>query len=186
MTPPRLVLVDANVLINLALVDRLDLLGSLLDLDFRAPQEVLSEVIREKGRVGAALRRGYLKEMLLGEVEELALFVELRRMMGPGEAACLAMAVQRGALVASDEKRVFRREAEARLGPRRILNTPGLLLLAIRREILTIEEADELKGELEQQRFRMKFESFREILRRSSAPSRSYPPPPPSCRRGSA
>lgn len=164
MTPPRLVLVDANVLINLALVDRLDLLGSLLDLDFRAPQEVLGEVIRERGRVDGALRRGHLKEVFLGEMEELALFVELRRMMGLGEAACLAMAVHRGALVASDEKRVFRREAEARLGPGRILNTPGLLLLGIRRGILAIEEADEMKEALERQRFRMKFGSFREFL----------------------
>jgi predicted nucleic acid-binding protein len=164
VTPPRLVLVDANVLINLAVVDRLDLLGALAGLDFRVPQEVLSEVIREKARVDGALRHGYLQEMLLGEVEELAFFVELRRVMGLGEAACLALAVHRKALVASDEKRVFRREAEARLGPGRILNTPGLLLLGIRRGILTIKEADELKAELERQRFRMKFASFRELV----------------------
>ena len=36
----RLVLVDANVLLNFALIDRLDLLGALPDLDFRAPAEV--------------------------------------------------------------------------------------------------------------------------------------------------
>ena len=81
-----------------------------------------------------------------------------------GEAACIARAVRRGALVASDEKRAFRREAEARLGPGRVLNTPGLLLLGIRRGILTVDEADEMKQTLERLRFRMMFESCRELL----------------------
>ncbi|HEV2843795.1 MAG TPA: hypothetical protein VG477_03035, partial [Thermoanaerobaculia bacterium] len=69
-----------------------------------------------------------------------------------------------GALLASDEKRVFRREAEARLGPGRLLNTPGLLLLAIRRGILTVGEADELKHHLEARQFKMTFGSFRALL----------------------
>ncbi|HSF39972.1 MAG TPA: hypothetical protein VLT87_09285 [Thermoanaerobaculia bacterium] len=166
MKTPRLVLTDANVLINLAQVNRLDLLSALPDLDFCVPQEVRAEVIRERGRVEEALRRGHLRELLLGETGELALFVDLRQSMGMGEAACLAMAVHRGALIASDEKRVFKREAEARLGPGRLLNTPGLLLLAIRRGILTVDEADGLKRDLEAGRFRMKFESFRELLSR--------------------
>lgn len=164
MKTPRLVLTDANVLINLAQVDRLDLLSDLQDLDFCVPQEVLAEVIREKARVEEALRRGHLRELPLGETSELALFADLRQIMEIGEAACLAMAVHRGALIASDEKRVFKREAEARLGPGRLLNTPGLLLLTIRRGILTVDEADNLKRDLEALRFRMKFESFRELI----------------------
>lgn len=164
MKTPRLVLTDANVLINLAQVDRLDLLSDLQDLDFCIPQEVLAEVIRERVRVEEALHRGHLRELLLGETGELALFADLRQIMGMGEAACLAMAVHRGALIASDEKRVFKREAEARLGPGRLLNTPGLLLLTIRRGILTVDEADNLKRDLEALRFRMKFESFRELI----------------------
>jgi predicted nucleic acid-binding protein len=84
--------------------------------------------------------------------------------MGMGEAACLALAVSQRAWIASDEKRVFRREAEARLGPGSILNTPGLLLLGIRRGFLTVEEADELKTVLAAKRFRMKLESFRELV----------------------
>jgi len=160
------VLVDANVLLNLAFVNRLDLLGALPELEFRSPEEVLTEIIsaREKMLVEDSRRRGDLGDIAFSEVAELALFVELRRSLGMGEAACLALAVHRGALVASDEKRAFRREAETRLGPGRILNTPGLLLLAIRRGLLTIGEADELKRILESNRFRMKFGSFRELL----------------------
>jgi predicted nucleic acid-binding protein len=133
--PQRLVLVDANVLLNLAFVNRLDLLGALPELEFRSPVEVLTEIVsaREKMLVEDSRSRGDLGDIAFSEVAELALFAELRRSLGMGEAACLALAVYRGALVASDEKRAFRREAETRLGPGRILNTPGLLLLAIRR-----------------------------------------------------
>ncbi|HET9211192.1 MAG TPA: hypothetical protein VFR03_12375 [Thermoanaerobaculia bacterium] len=162
----RLVLVDTNVLLNFALVERLDLLDALSDLDFRAPAEVMAEIIKqpERSRVEASIRSGQVGETSLTEVAELVLFSELRQIMGMGEAACLAMAVSQRAWIASDEKRVFRREAEARLGPGRILNTPGLLLLGIRRGLLTVEEADGLKVVLEAKKFRMKFESFRDLV----------------------
>ena len=162
----RLVLVDANILFNLAFVDRLNLLGALTGLDFRAPVEVLAEIVSERERtlVAAALNAGHLGETTFSDVAELALFVELRRSLGMGEAACLALAFHREGLVASDEKRAFRREAETRLGPGRILNTPGLLVLSIRRGFLSIEDADEMKRALESKRFRMKLKSFRELM----------------------
>jgi predicted nucleic acid-binding protein len=158
--------VDANVLLNLAFIRRLDLLGALPDLEFRSPVEVLAEILskQERIRVEDALRDGHLGEIAISEIAELALFAELNRSLGMGEAACLALAVHRRALVASDEKRAFKREAETRLGPGRILNTPGLLLIAIRRGLLTVEEADEMKRDLESKRFRMKLGSFRDLL----------------------
>lgn len=157
---------DTNVLLNFALVERLDLLDALSDLDFRAPAEVMAEIIKqpERSRVEASIRSGHVGETSLTDVAELVLFSELRQIMGMGEAACLALAVSQRAWIASDEKRVFRREAEARLGPGRILNTPGLLLLGIRRGLLTVEEADGLKVVLEAKKFRMKFESFRDLV----------------------
>ena len=162
----RLVLVDTNVLLNFAQVDRLDLLGSLQDLDFRAPAEVMAEILKEpeRSRVEASIRSGHVGETSLSAIAELVLFSELRQIMGMGEAACLALAVSQQAWIASDEKRVFRREAEARLGPGRILNTPGLLLLGIRRGLLTVEEADQIKTALEAKKFGMKLGSFRELL----------------------
>jgi hypothetical protein len=65
--------------------------------------------------------------------------------------------------VASDEGGAFRREADARLGTGRIINTPGLFLMAIRAGILSVEQADEAKEILERHRFRMRFRSFREL-----------------------
>lgn len=164
--PPRLVLTDTNVLLNLAIVDRLDLLGVFPDLRFSAPRVVFDEVLspRERILVDRAVACGLLPEIAFDDVDALSLFSQLLRIMEQGEAACLALAVQHGAWVASDEKRAFRREAERLLGPGSIVSTPGLIVLAIRRKILTLEEADSIKGVLEQRRFRMTFGSFSEVV----------------------
>lgn len=166
MKPPRLVLTDTNILLNLAIVDRLDLLGVFPDLRFSAPRTVFDEVLspRERTRVERAVACGLLPEIAFDDIDTLALFSRLLRIMEQGEAACLALAVQQGAWVASDEKRAFRREAERLLGPGSIVTTPGLIVLAIRRQILTLEEADSIKKLLEQRRFKMTFGSFAEVV----------------------
>jgi predicted nucleic acid-binding protein len=166
LSPPRVVLTDACVLINLALAGHLELLGAFTELEFQVPEEALAEILRPRQRtaVEEALGAGFLRQACLTEPEALAIFAELRRLMGLGEAACLALAARSDALVASDEKRQFLREAQRRLGSGRILNTPGLFLLAIRRGALTVEEADAAKAVLEGHRFQMTFKSFRELV----------------------
>ena len=162
----RVVVTDTNILINLAHIDRLDLLGRLDGYEFVAPVEVLHEVTRDeaRSRLANALLHGYLQETPLDRLEALTLFAELRQILGRGESACLAMASTRDWFIASVEKRVFLREAQRLVGPGRILNTPGLLLLAIRRGLLTVNQADEAKEVLERCRFRMAVASFRELL----------------------
>ena len=166
MKPPRLVLTDTNILLNLAIVDRLDLLGVFPDLRFSSPRIVFDEVLspRERTLVDRAVACGLLPEIAFDDIDTLALFSQLLRIMEQGEAACLALAVQYGAWVASDEKRAFRREAERLLGPGSVVTTPGLIVLAIRRQILTLEEADSIKRFLEQRRFKMTFRSFAEVV----------------------
>lgn len=175
----RIVVVDANILINLSHLDRLDLLGAMEGFDFVIPQEVRQEVTSTEAqiRLDGSLRLGHLRETSLGGPETLTLFADFLQIMGRGESACLALAIMQGWYIASDEKRTFLREAQRHLGPGRILNTPGLLLLAIRRSLLTVEQADEAKAVLERCRFRMAFSSFREIL---------GPIPPPPASAGSA
>ena len=50
--------------------------------------------------------------------------------------------------------------AVQRLGTGRILNTPGLYVLAIRSNLISVEEADKDKSMLETNRFVMRFSSF--------------------------
>jgi predicted nucleic acid-binding protein len=111
-----------------------------------------------------ALGQGHLRKEALTDRDELGIYVELRMVMGKGEAACVAMADTRGWAVGCDERRGFLRHARERLGEGRILNTPGILLLAIRQGLISVEEADEIKGILEKHRFKMRFGSFRDVL----------------------
>lgn len=164
--PPEIAVVDANVLLNFAALDRLDLLNHLVSLDFVVPEEVWSEIRRpvQRARVGVALEDGALRLVRLDHAGALRTFGELRELMDLGESACLALAEHYRWIVVSDEKRRFRSEAQRRLGKGRVLNTAGLVLLAIRQELLAVEEADAMKDEwARHHRFRLKLESFRDV-----------------------
>lgn len=163
-----IVLADTSVVINLAYIDRLDLLGALHGYRFRVPEEVAAEVRRpEQHRLlQEALKAGYLEEERLSGVLALQRFDALRKILGAGESACLALAATHGWAVACDEKGVCRREALRLLGNDRLLTTPALFVLAIRQGYWTMMEADHAKQVLEQNRFRMGFSSFHDLMRR--------------------
>lgn len=171
MSPPgssivRVVVTDTNILINLIHIGRLDLLGKLPPLSFVVPEEVIKEV-REPEQAQAlqtAISAGLLVEVQLADPAELKVYANLTQILGSGEAACLSLAQCRHWLIASDEKKKFRSETLARLGAGRLLNTPGILSLAISEGIITVEDADLAKAVLEQHRFIMSFASFRDVL----------------------
>jgi predicted nucleic acid-binding protein len=170
--PTQTVITDANILINLTHVGRLNLLGRLPGLTFVVTPDVLAEIVLpdQKHQVDVALAGGILRIEELSVPETIALFAELRHLMGVGEAASLALAIHMGWAVASDEKRAFRREALARLGPGRILTTPGLYLVAIRAGLLSVAEADADKARLETCRFKMEFSTFGKLVPPESDP----------------
>jgi predicted nucleic acid-binding protein len=101
----------------------------------------------------AGLDAGRLQIAVMTDISEVERYDVLRRTLGDGEAASLALAECRGWFIACDEKRRFRREAEARIGADRILNTVSLLVLAILEGLVTVEEADVLKERLAERRF---------------------------------
>ncbi len=162
----RVVVTDANVLINLIHVGRLDLLGPLTGYEFVVPPEVEAEVrVPEQAEeLARGFDAGHIDRLSFSSTSELEVYAELVQMVGKGEAACLAIAQVRGWYVASDERRRFLRLARERLGPGRILNTAGIFVLAIRAGALTVEEADQDKRVLEEHRFKMRFSSFRDVL----------------------
>lgn len=164
--PVRVVVTDTNILINLIHVGLLDLLAELPPYTFVVPEEVVKEVgdPHQSQALQQAISLGVIEVVQLTETAELTIFAHLVRTLGSGEAACLSLAESRKWIIASDEKRKFRREALSRLGTARMLNTPGILILAIKAGVLTIEEADQAKTVLEHHRFTMKFTSFRDVL----------------------
>lgn len=166
MAKVQVVVTDANILINLLHISRLSILGRLTQFEFVVPDEVVAEILNDDQAqaLQAAIDAQHVARVSFQDTEELTAFAALASFLGKGESACLALAQQRDWWVASDEGGAFRREAQQRLGPGRLLNTPGILLSAIRAGVLTVEEADEAKAVLEQHRFRVRFGSFRELL----------------------
>ncbi len=104
-----------------------------------------------------------LEKIAVDTMAALPLFAELRGVMGRGEAACLALAATGGFHVASDEKKRFRRKAIGLIGEARILGTEFLLREAIRRDQITIGEADHLKDILAANNYALPFNSFADI-----------------------
>ena len=171
MSPPgsrivRVVVTDTNILINLIHIGRLDLLGKLPSYSFVIPEEVVKEVSEpnQANALQTAISSGLLVEVQLTDPAELKVYADLIQILGSGEAACLSLAQCRHWLIASDEKKKFSRETLERLGAGRILNTPGILSLAISGGIITVEDADRAKAVLEQNRFIMSFASFRNVV----------------------
>ena len=166
--PEILVIADTSVLINFVHASRLDLLGAPLGLRVLVPIEVLAELVdpTQRALVDQSLATAGLAEAGPMSPDELAEYARLRATLGAGESAALAIARWRGAVVACDEKRAFLRTAASLLGPGRVANTPGLLLCAIHRGLLTLAEADHLKGVLEGHRFKMNFSSFADLVTR--------------------
>jgi predicted nucleic acid-binding protein len=161
-----IVVTDANILINLLHVQMLWLLGRLTGYRFVIPEEVQLEIKEETQAAGLshALAQNVLSLERMEGIAQLSIYTELRGRFGVGESACLSMAQARNWLIATDERRAFRQEVLRRLGAGRLLNTPGIILLAIKAGSLSVEDADEAKRQLENKRFRMKFGSFRELL----------------------
>lgn len=169
-TPPpkaRVVATDANVVINFIHIGMLGDLPAMVDMEFVVTDEVYEEIKRPEQReiVDAALAAGTWIRYSLTEPDEIALFASLATTMGRGEASSLALAASRGCYVASDERRVFVREARRLLGMEKIIDTPGLLVQAIRRGTLMVADADRAKATLESRRFTMRFKSFADLIK---------------------
>jgi predicted nucleic acid-binding protein len=167
-TPPRtrVIVTDANVVINFVHVGLLGELPAMVDMECCISDEVYDEVLRPAQRtvLDAALGAGMWSRESLTDPGAIELFATLATIMGRGEAASLALAVSRRSYVASDERRVFLREARQRLGEGRVVDTPGLLVMAIRRGTLTVDDADRAKAILETHRFTMRFHSFADLI----------------------
>ena len=164
--PRRVVAADANVLINLIHVARLDLCGVIPGHEFVVPDHVREEITdaAQRAALEDAIARDALDVVSITDIHTIELYAELTVCLGRGESACLALAVERGWTVASDEKGRFRREAVARIGEARLVGTVYIFVLAIRAGLITIEEADIDKATLDAHRFSMPFGSFREVL----------------------
>jgi predicted nucleic acid-binding protein len=163
--PSRVIVADANVLINFIHVGQLALLAALPGYEWVIPEDVVAEVTDpdQRERLQKAIAAGQFRIETVTEPGDLVQYADLRRVLGRGEAACIVLAARNGWLVASDEKGRFRREAMALVGSG-VVNTAGLFVAAIRAGLMSVAEADAAKSTLEHHRFRLPFASFGDIL----------------------
>jgi hypothetical protein len=165
--PTIIVITDANIIINLFHIGQLGLFGSLPPYRFRVPRDVVVEILdpAQQIAVRSCIEAGLLESIVVDTMAALPLFAELRGIMGLGEAACLALAATGGFHIASDEKKRFTRKAIELIGEARILRTEFLLLEAIRRDQITIGDADHFKDILAANNYALPFDSFADILK---------------------
>lgn len=161
-----LVISDTCILINFLRVGRLDLLCRHKSYRIVITEHIRAEITdaQQAEEIEAAIAAGEIEEITVTDVAELALFAALSAVLGRGEAAALAVAVNRNWVIATDEGRRTRREIENRLGKGHLITTPGLLLKSIQNGDLTVAEADAIKAQLAAHRFIMNFASFADFL----------------------
>ena len=152
-------------MINLLHTERLRLFCTLGILQFVVTPETIEEIRypEQRALVEELIAEGVLLVEPVSGAPSLRLYTELRKSMGKGEAASLALAKARGWSIASDEKGAFRRAAVEHVGKRRLLTTPDVYLLVIGAGSLSIEEADQDKAILEARHFKMPFTSFADL-----------------------
>jgi predicted nucleic acid-binding protein len=157
---------DACILINLLRVHRLDLLGAVPPYVFCVPTEALGEITYpdQQAELKEARDQGWIHETRIESIEELQIFARANEQLGSGESACLALAQKRAWILGTDDSKGVKWKKVVAESGIQVLNTPGILLLAIRQRVLTIEQADEIKAQLEANRFRMGFASFRDLV----------------------
>lgn len=158
-------MLDASVLINLLHAECLAVLDELPGYGFVVPEDVVAEIVdpRQREEVDRAVTEHRLRIVTISEPDDLAAYGELRRVLGRGEAACIVLAKRHGWLIACDEKGRFQREATTALGAGRVVNTAGLLVMAIRAGAMSVADADHAKDILERHRFKMPFASFSDL-----------------------
>ncbi len=163
---PATVALDASVLINILILNRVAILAGLPGYRFVVLDAVEQEVQRQEQQVvlADAFNENLIDRAGSATPPELAIFAEHRKVMGLGEAACLAAAEHRRWMLASDERGVFRRIACERIGESRILTTPSILSRAVKTGVISVGELRHAKAKLERNRFRMRQGTFDDLF----------------------
>lgn len=164
------VILDTCVLINFAAIGRLDLLTAHPDWTFLVTEHVRDEVNEHYAdqfdAVRAAVADGTLAELRGNSPEELDDFARLSalRSLGDGECSAIAAAKHRALPLVIDDRSV-RNKAQRFHHAIQLLQTQDVFVGLIRGGVLTVEEADGIRLEWENQhRFKLLFASFGDIL----------------------
>ena len=144
---PRLpaLFADTVVLSNFSLAGRLDVLLTRYARRLRATPQVVEELLAGVQAGHAALEevvrqvRTSVIRTVAVPLDHLAVYQDLRRTLGAGEASAIVVARTQGGIVATDD--MAARQACARLAVR-VTGTIGILLAAVRDGAISLPEAE--------------------------------------------
>ncbi len=164
-------LANTTVLSNFAAVGRLDLIQQLhgrLYISNEIYEEILNgleEGYDFYGGVDAQIHpfaeEGWIELVSMAGEEELRLFRSLPRRLHRGEASCLAIARHRGWAFLTDDKLA---RTTAREWGIVVSGTLGVLVQAVKRDLLTAETADELLQKMIARGYRSPYASIQRLL----------------------
>ena len=155
---------DTTVLSNFALVGELPLLQKILARKGLRPlitPQVRAEFRRgiEKGLFAAGANIGWIEVIELTE-EEAEVLSRLGKVLGEGEASCLAVALERNLPLATDDMKA--RDLARRLGVV-VTGTLGILGWAVKAELLSLAQGDEILQAMRERGYFSPVESLKEL-----------------------
>ena len=167
---PTIVVIDASVLINFLRIDRMDLIAD-HSHGFVVTDHVAAEISGrypdQQQRFALAINTGAISQVSITNPREIAVFGSLSqsRRLGAGECSAIATAVCRQHILAIDDRRATT-QARRASQTLQILTTQDLMVSMIGENLLDIPEADSIKDDWAiQHRFRLKIQSFQDIVR---------------------
>ncbi|GMV88876.1 MAG: hypothetical protein AMXMBFR81_18070 [Chthonomonas sp.] len=136
----------------------------------RIVDAVFEEIQSEREHLEALVHGGKIKTLTLeGKAITDTVATLLGLGLGSGESFSFAAAIEFDGAVASDDRRAVKL-AKSMSPNLTILTTPDIVVAGIHSQIISLEEADLLKADwAENHRFRLKFETFEELVKGSRA-----------------
>ncbi|MFQ5595324.1 MAG: hypothetical protein ACE5HA_14350 [Anaerolineae bacterium] len=104
---------------------------------------------------------GWLHVLALESAEEQDLYIELSSSLGPGEAACLAVAITHGLTLATDDLAVRRRAAERKV---QLTGTVGILIRLVREGHLSLTTGNSILTQMIDLRYRAPVEKLDDLV----------------------
>lgn len=168
-----ILITDTSVLINFININRLDLLG-LYQGTFFITEHVISEITidfpEQQQILNNAIQAEILKVINVDRPNELNLYNELIKSgrLGSGECSAIACAIERNYSLAMEDKNACK-QASIIMPEIKILKTHDIMVSLIIQGLIGLHEADQIKDEWDKKhRFKLKFNSFKEMIEASS------------------
>ena len=155
-------IVDNTVLTNFAIIKREDILQKVFDGVLFTANEVLQEFQRgEKRGVLPNTDWSWIQVLKIESDKERPVFERLTERLGSGESACLSLAINRNMKILTDDLET--RSCAQRLGIS-VSGTIGLLVLAVKKGIISLEEGNKFLFEMVENGYYSPYKSLNTLL----------------------